>query len=99
MKGSHLSRKHYFLSFAVVSTSLASLALLALCVAIGRRYGSNPAIIIAMGVALAVSICGAMFLPKHSQRANYPRIEHLRISGKYAPMDAATIGVSPLHLR
>jgi hypothetical protein len=98
MKRSHLSRKHYFLSFAVVSTSVASLALLALCVAIGRRYGSNTAIIVAMGVALAVPICVAMFLRKPSQRANYPRIEHLRIAGKYAPTDAARIGVSPLHL-
>jgi hypothetical protein len=99
MKGSHLPRKHYFLSFAVVSTSVASLALLALGVAIGRRYGSNiTAIIVAMGVALAVPIFVAMLLRKSSQRANYPRIEHLRIAGKYAPTEAATIGVSPLHL-
>jgi hypothetical protein len=99
MKGSHLSRKHYFLSLAAVSTSVASLALLALGVALGRRYGSNiTAIIVAMGVALAVPIFVAMFLRKPSQRANYPRIKHLRIAGKYAPTDAARIGVSPLHL-
>jgi hypothetical protein len=98
MNGSHLSRKHYFLSFAVVSTSVASLAILALCVAIGRRHGSNPAIIVSMGVALAVAICVPMFVREPSPRANYPRIEHLRIAGKYAPTDAASIGVSPLHL-
>jgi hypothetical protein len=98
MEGIHLSRKHYFLSFAVVSTSVASLAILALCVAIGRRYGSNTAIIVAIGVALAVPICVAMSLRKPSQRANYPRIEHLRIAGKYVPTDAARVGVSPLHL-
>ena len=98
MKGSHLSRKHYFLSFAVVSTSVASLAIFALCVAIGRRYALNIATIVAMGVALAVPICVAMFPQKPSQRANYPRIEHLRIAGKYAPTDAASVGVSPLHL-
>jgi hypothetical protein len=97
MKGSHLSRKHYLLSFAVVSTSVTYLALLALCVAVGRRYGSNTAILVAMGVALAVPVC-AMFLLKSSQRVNYPRIEHLRIAGKYEPTDAARIGVSPLHL-
>jgi hypothetical protein len=51
-----------------------------------------------MGVALAVPIFVAMLLRKSSQRANYPRIEHLRIAGKYAPTEAATIGVSPLHL-
>jgi hypothetical protein len=99
MKGSHLSRKHYyFLSFAVVSTSMAFLAILALCIAIGRLHGSNIAIIVAMGVALAVAICVPMFLREPSQRANYPRIEHLRIAGKYAPTDAARIGASPLHL-
>ncbi len=99
MKGSHLSRKHYFLSFAVVSTSVASLALLALCVAIDRRYGSNIAIIEAIGAAILVAMWMAMFPRKPSQRANYPRIEHLRIAGKYASTDAAKIGVSPLHLR
>jgi len=98
MEGSHLSRKHYFLAFAVVSTSVATLALLALCVAISRRYGSKTATIVAMGVALAVPICVAMFPRKPSQPANYPRIEHLRIAGKYAPTDAARVGVSPLHL-
>jgi Kef-type K+ transport system membrane component KefB len=102
MKGSHLSRKHYFLSFALVFTSAASLAILALCVAIARRNGSNTATIVAMVVALAVPmflpICVAMFPRKPSQRANYPRIEHLRIAGKYTPTDAARIGVSPLYL-
>ena len=98
MKGSHLSRKHYLLSFAVVSTSVAFLAILALFVAIGRQNGSTIAIIVAVGLALAVAICVPMFLREPSQRANYPRIEHLRIAGKYAPTDAARIGVSPLHL-
>ena len=98
MKGSHLSRKHYFLSFAVVFISVASLALLALCVSIDRRYGSNTAIMVAMGVAIAVAMWPAMLMRKPSQRANYPRIEHLRIAEKYAPTGASKVGVSPLHL-
>jgi hypothetical protein len=46
-----------------------------------------------------VAIFLAMFARKASQRVNYPRIEHLRIAGKYAPTSAAKMGVSPLHLR
>ena len=48
MKGSHLSRKHNFLALAVVFIAVAFASLLVLCVAIGRRYGSNIAIIVAM---------------------------------------------------
>jgi hypothetical protein len=99
MKGSHLSRKHYFLALAVVFISVTFAALLVLCVAIDRRYGSNTAIIEAIGAAILGAMWMAMFPRKPSQQANYPRIEHLRIAGKYASMDAAKIGVSPLHLR
>jgi hypothetical protein len=98
MKGSHQSRKHYFLSFAVVFISVASLALLALCVSIDRRYGSNTAIMVSMGVTIAVAMWTAMLMRKPSQRANYPRIEHLRVAGKYAPTGASKVGVPPLHL-
>ena len=99
MKGSHLSRKHYFLSFAGVLIFMASLALLVLCVVIDRRYGSNTAIMVAMGTAVAVALWPAMLVRKPSRPANYPRIEHLRIAGKYAATSASKVGVSPLHLR
>ena len=98
MKRSRVSRKHYFLALAVVFISVTFAALLVLCVAIDRRYGSNIAIIEAIGAAILMAMWMAMFPRKSSQRANYPRIEHLRIAGKYAPTDAARIGVSPLHL-
>ena len=99
MKGSHLSRKHYFLALAVVFIAVAFASLLVLCVAIGRRYGSNIAIIVAVGPLLAVAIWVAVFTRKPSRPANYPRIEHLRIAGKYAPTGASKIGVSPLRLQ
>ena len=70
-----------------------------LALAIDRRYGSNLAIIEAIGAAILVAMWVAMFPRKPSQRAAYPRIEHLRIAGKDASTDAANIGVSPLHLR
>jgi len=98
MKGSHLSRKHNFLALAVVFIAVAFASLLVLCVAIGRRYGSNIAIIVAMGAPIAVAMWVAMFTRKPSRPANYPRIEHLRIAGKYAPTGASKVGVSPLHL-
>jgi hypothetical protein len=99
MKGSQLSRKRYLLALAVVFTSVTFAGLLVLCVAIDRRYGSNLAIIEAIGAAILVAMWVAMFPRKPSQRAAYPRIEHLRIAGKDASTDAANIGVSPLHLR
>jgi hypothetical protein len=86
------------LALAVVFIFVTFAALLVLFVAINRRNGSNTAIIVATGAAIAVAMWIAMFPRKPSQRANYPRIEHLRIAGKYAPTDAARIGVSPLHL-
>ena len=70
-----------------------------LALAVVRRYGSNLAIIEAIGAAILVAMWVAMFPRKPSQRAAYPRIEHLRIAGKDASTDAANIGVSPLHLR
>jgi uncharacterized PurR-regulated membrane protein YhhQ (DUF165 family) len=98
MESSPVSRKRYFLALAVVFISVIFAALCALGVALGR-YGSNTAIMVAIGVAIAVSIWMAMFLRKPSQRANYPRVEHLRIAGKYAPAGASKVGVSPLHLK
>ena len=99
MKGSHLSRKHYFMALAVVFVSVTFAALLVLCVAIDRRYGSNIAIIEAIGAVILAAMWMAIFPRKTSQRASYPRIEHLRIAGKYASTDAAEIGVCPMHLR
>lgn len=107
MERGYLSRKQYlFLALAVVMF-IASIAVFILCFAIDQRYRSNgavDAIITAAGagipiwVGVAVAIFAPMFARKPSQPANYPRIEHLRIAGKYAPTSAAKIGVSPLHL-
>jgi len=98
MKGSHLSRKHNFLALAVVFISVAFPALCALCVAIDRRFGPNVAIIAAVEAGVVVAIFLPVFMRKPSRPANYPRIEHLRIAGKYAPTGASKTGISPLHL-
>lgn len=98
MKGSHLSRKHNFLALAVVFIAVAFASLLVLCFAIGRRFGPNVAIIAAVEAGVVVAIFLPVFMRKPSRPANYPRIEHLRIAGKYAPTGASKVGVSPLHL-
>jgi hypothetical protein len=106
MERGYLSRKHYFFLALAALTFMASVAVFILCFAIDRRYGSNGGVIAAAGagipiwVGVAVAIFAPMFfVRKPSQPVNYPRIEHLRIAGKYAPTGAAKIGVSPLHLR
>jgi hypothetical protein len=99
MEDSRLSRRHHFPAFAAAFIFVAFVALLVLCVTIDLRYGSNAA---ATTVAVAVpfwAIWAVMFTRKPSHRANYPRIEHLRIAGKYTSTGAAKIGVSPLHLK
>lgn len=108
MERGYLSRKHYFFLALAVLMFMAFVAVFILSFAIDRRYGSNGAAIAAAwvgsAVAIFVPIAVVIVVPlmsagKSSQRVNYPRIEHLRIAGKYAPTSAAKIGVSPLNLR
>jgi len=103
MEGNELPRKHHFLTLAVVFTAVAFALVFALCAAIDRWFFSNGA---KMGVAadliasfMPIAIAIAALMRKSPQRPNYPRIEHLRIAGKYAPTGTAKMGVSPLYLR
>jgi hypothetical protein len=110
MERGYLSRRHYFLVFAAVFIFMASVAVFILC--FDLRYGSSGAVmaviaagaagapfIISIATAIAIAIFVPMFARKPLQPANYPRIEHLRIAGKYAPTSAAKIGLSPLRLQ
>jgi hypothetical protein len=107
MERGYLSRRHYFLVFAAVFIFMASVAVFILC--FDLRYGSSGAVmaviaaaapfIISIATAIAIAILVPMFARKPLQPANYPRIEHLRIAGKYAPTSASKMGVSPLHLQ
>lgn len=107
MERGYLSRKQYFfLALAAVLTFMASVAVFILCFSIGQRYGSNGAVIAVIaaagaGIPIWVGVGVAIFAPMLFVRkppVNYPRIEHLRIAGKYEPTGAAKMGVSPLHL-
>ena len=101
MERGYLSRKHYFAMSAAVFVFLACVALF---IAITHGYASRSVVIAVGWAGMAVPLLVAIYLPlmvlrKPSRPVNYPRIEHLRIAGKYAPTSAAKIGVSPLHLR
>ena len=84
---------------------LAFCTLIASWVVFERPYGTIATIaasiapfvapFVVLGVALA-----AAFSKRKPLRSNYPRIEHLRIAGKYQAVGtSADIGISPLHLR
>jgi len=114
MEDNRLPRKQYFLGLAVLFTAVAFALMFALCAAIERRFFSNGAYIGVAGdvIATFMPVAIALFMPigvaiaiiaismrKPSQRPNHPRIEHLRIAGKYASTGAAKMGVSPLYLK
>jgi hypothetical protein len=53
-----------------------------------------------MPVFVAIGMLVAVLAIKPKSRPNYPRIEHLRIAGKYQAMGRfGEIGVNPLNLR
>ena len=106
-----MTPKRYFLAAAFSSIFLFSCSVFVFLAAFDRRFGAmgTAAIIVAQivaqavcfGVAPYVAIFAAFaFERKSLRRANYPRIEHLRIAGKYqAAGSRAEMGFSPLHLR
>ena len=52
-------------------------------------------------VALGIVLAAPAFRRKPFRSSNYPRIEHLRIAGRYHPVRrfSADMGISPLHVR
>ena len=105
-----MSWRRYFIAAAVICTFTAFCGIVALGVVIDRRFGSYGTIVPilavvpglalpALALALALLALALALARKPSRPPNYPRIEHLRISGKYSPGGAADLGVSPLHLQ
>jgi len=101
--------KRYFLSAAIFAIFVLFCSVYVFCVVFERRYGTSGTTIVAiiaqatvLGVGPFVAIVAALAFTRKSLRPpNYPRIEHLRIAGKYHPVRrfSAEIGISPLHLR
>jgi hypothetical protein len=105
--GGYVAQKRYFLLVAV-SAILWACSVIAFCATFRRPYGSIETIveIIAQGAVLGVApfvaiVAALAFKPKSLRPSNYPRIEHLRIAGRYHPVRrfSADMGISPLHLR
>jgi uncharacterized membrane protein len=90
-------------SFAVLVMAIC--ALIASWVVFERPYGTVGSIaggvapFVALFAALGIVFAG-VFARKPSRPANYPRVDHLRIAGKYqAAGRFGETGISPLHLR
>ena len=109
-----MAPKRYSLLVAVSAILLVFCSMIALFVTFDRRYGTIWPVatiiaqIVALGVAPFVAIgtglilaLGAASKPKSLRPPNYPRIEHLRIAGKYHTVRpfSAEMGISPLRLR
>lgn len=63
------------------------------------RIAAGIAPFIGVFVALGIGFVAAASKRKSLRSSNYPRIEHLRIAGKYQAGRSAEMGYSPLHLR
>jgi hypothetical protein len=106
--------KRYFLPLAVFSVIVLAFCVIAFGVVFERPYGTSRTIVAIIaqagvwvplivvwpccmtGIALAV-VASAR---KPLRPPNYPRIEHLRIAGKYQAVGtSADLGISPLYLR
>lgn len=96
-----MALKRYFLLAAVSTIVWAFCSVIALCVVLDLRYGTIGTIIAqAGGLLVALGVAVAASTRKSLRPSNYPRIEHLRIAGKYhAVGSSAEMGISPLHLR
>lgn len=91
--------KRYLLAAAVLFTVAAFLGVFALCVTIDRHYGSNGTVVAVVAAAAVLAALVPLFTRESSPAPNYPRIEHLRIGGKFASSSAASVGISPLRLQ
>jgi len=99
-----MTRKTYFLAAALslIFLSLAAMALLAWSLA--RREGSlseaagSLIATFTMWVGVVIALGVAIFMPGSQRPPRLPRIENLRIAGKYSGKPAA-MGITPLDLR
>jgi len=103
MPKSTMSWRRYFIAAVVICTFAAFCGIVALVVVIDRRFESDGTMVAILVPILAVvpglALLTLALARKPTRRPNYPRIEHLRIAGKYSPSGGADVGISPLHLQ
>ena len=103
-----MALKRYFLPAVIFTIFAYFFSVIVFWVVFERPYGTSGTTIAAIiaayipvAVVLGISIHAAS-TRKALRSSNYPRIEHLRIAGKYqyhAVRSSAEMGISPLHLR
>jgi len=91
--------KRYFHAAAVILAVAGFCGIAAWCVILERRVGTGRTIMPMLLAVFGLRALISALAHKPSRSPNYPRIEHLRISGKYSPAGAADVGISPLHLQ
>lgn len=104
--GGNVALKKYSWIVALFAILLAVGAITASWVVLERPYGRLGTTAASMGpfmaslVGLAIVFAGAAFARKPFRSSNFPRIEHLRIAGKYQHAGRfGETGISPLHLK
>lgn len=100
-----MAGKRSFGTMQVLAILIAFGVLIASWVVFARPYGTAGTIAASMAPFIAVFVAlGIVFVAAASARkplrpSNYPRIEHLRVAGKYQTADRfGETGISPLHL-
>lgn len=90
--------KRDFLPAGIAAMLVVFCALIVFCIAFRVTHGTD-----AMASAIAAIAAGlpsVTFFTRKTEKPNHPRIEHLRIAGKYQGQRfSAEVGVSPLRLR
>ena len=109
-----MAGKRHILPAAVFSATLLAFCVIVFWLVFERPHGTSGTIVaiiaqfgvwVPFGIALALAVAASTCKPLRSR--NYPRIEHLRIAGKYQGTSANmsgkeyhwSMGSSPLHLR
>ncbi len=105
-----MALKRYFLPAAIFAVFVLFCSVFAFWVVFEMRYGTTRTTIVGViaqagafiPLAVVLFIIWAASTRKPPRSPNYPRVEHLRIAGRYdyrAERSSAEIGISPLHLR
>lgn len=94
-----MALKRYLVVSAIFSVFLAWCGVVVLAAALAKEYdtvGTTIPIFIALAVSVGVAV--PVSRRESSRPPDYPRIEHLRIAGKYHG-SCAQMGISPLRLK
>lgn len=90
--------KRNFLPAGIAAIFVVVCALIVFCIAFGATHGTDA--MASLIAAIAAGLPCVPFSKRKTQKPNYPRIEHLRIAGKYQGQRfSAEVGFSPLRLR